>query len=99
CTHRGQTISEVRGCGGPKMRQQIAAVVILALLPGMVGTNPTWAQTKIARVGILTFDPVTVDATVGSWLEPFRSTLADQGWIEQKNVLFEYRTAHSDPSR
>ena len=81
------------------MRQRIAAVVVLALLTGMVGTNPSWAQTKIPRVGILTFDPVSVDAIVGSRLEPFRSTLADQGWIERKNVLFEYRTAHSDPSR
>ena len=83
------------------MRHRIAAVVVLAaaLLIGLVWTNPSWAQTKIPRVGILTFDPVTVDTTVGSWLEPFRSALADQGWIERKNVLFEYRTAHSDPSR
>src|SRR5215470_9367170 len=83
------------------MRHRIAAVVVLAaaLLTGVVGTNPSWAQTKIPRVGILTFDPVTVDTTVGSWLEPFRSTLADEGWIEGKNVGFEYRTAGSDPSR
>ena len=83
------------------MRHRIAAVVVLgaALLIGLVWTNPSWAQTKIPRVGILTFDPVTADTTVGSWLEPFRGTLADEGWIEHKNVLFEYRTAHSDPSR
>jgi len=32
-------------------------------------------------------------------MEPFRRTLADRGRIEGKNVSFEYRSAHSEPSR
>lgn len=62
-------------------------------------TGESWGQAKIPRVGILTFDAVTVDATVGTWLEPFRRTLADEGWIEGKNVSLEYQSARSDPSR
>ena len=83
------------------MRHRIAAVVLIAasLATGLAWGSKSWAQTKAARVGILTFDAVSGDATVGTWLEPFRRTLADEGWIEGKNILFEYRTAHSDPSR
>jgi putative ABC transport system substrate-binding protein len=32
-------------------------------------------------------------------MELFRRNLADQGWIEGKNVSFEYRSANSDPSQ
>ena len=39
------------------------------------------------------------DATLRQWLEPFRRTLAEQGWIEGKNVSFEYRSARGDPSQ
>ncbi len=77
------------------------AVLLLtvALLSTLGWTGESWAQAKIPRVGILTFDAVTVDTTVGTWLEPFRRTLADEGWIEGKNVAIEYRSARSDPSR
>lgn len=74
-------------------------LLMIALLTSLGSVVESWAQTQSPRVGILTFDAVTADPTVGSWLEPFRRTLADEGWIEGKNVLFEYRTAHSDPSR
>lgn len=83
------------------MRHRTTALQLLmiALLTSLGFTVESWAQTQSPRVGILTFDAVTVDPTVESWLEPFRRTLADEGWIEGKNVVFEYRTAHSDPSR
>jgi putative ABC transport system substrate-binding protein len=83
------------------MKHRTAAVLLLsvALLTTIGWTEESWGQAKVARVGILTFDAVTVDPTVGSWLEPFRRTLADEGWIEGKNLSFEYRTARSDPSR
>jgi putative ABC transport system substrate-binding protein len=83
------------------MRHGTAAVLLLAaaLLTSPGWNGETWAQAKIPRVGILTFDAVTVDPTVGTWLEPFRRTLADEGWIEGKNVSLEYRSARSDPSR
>jgi len=39
-------------------------------------------------------DPFNVE-----WLEPFRRTLVDQGWIEGKNVAFEFRSANYDTSK
>jgi putative ABC transport system substrate-binding protein len=83
------------------MRNRSAAVLLLtvALLTSLGWPGESWGQTKIPRVGILSFDAVTVDPTVGQWLEPFRRTLADQGWIEGQSVLFEYRSARSDPSQ
>jgi putative ABC transport system substrate-binding protein len=50
-------------------------------------------------VGFLSFLAATDDPTWEQWIGVFRRALADQGWIEGKNVAFEYRTAHSDPSR
>ncbi len=83
------------------MKHRTAAVLLLtvALLTTLGWPGESWGQAKIPRVGILTFDAVTVDPTVGTWLDPFRGTLADEGWIEDKNVSFEYRTARSDPAR
>jgi putative ABC transport system substrate-binding protein len=80
------------------MRDRTAAVLLLALTT-LGWTGESSAQTKISRVGIPTLFAVTDDPTVGLWLEPFRRTLADQGWIEGKNVVLEYRSAGSDPTR
>jgi putative ABC transport system substrate-binding protein len=61
--------------------------------------TPGWAEDKIPHIGILTvFAPVD-DPTQGQWFEPFPRTLATQGWIEGKNVVFEFRNAGNDPSR
>ena len=83
------------------MKHRTAAVLLLmvALLTSLGWTGETWGQAKISRVGILSFFAVTDDPTVGLWWEPFRRTLADEGWIEGKNVLFEYRSALSYPSK
>ncbi len=79
------------------MKHGTAAVLLLAtaLLTSLGWTGAGWAQAKIPRIGILTF---YAHATQGQWFEPFHRTLADQGWIEGKNVLFEFRSAQSDPS-
>ena len=83
------------------MKHRTAAVLLftVALLTSLGWTDEGRGQAKIPRVEILSFDAVTVDATVGTWLEPFRGTLVDEGWIEGKNVSLEYRSAHNDPSR
>jgi putative ABC transport system substrate-binding protein len=56
-----------------------------------------WGQVDVRRVGILTFAAATDDPTLEAVLQVFRRTLAGEGWIEGKNVAFEYRSAHSDP--
>jgi putative ABC transport system substrate-binding protein len=82
------------------MRHRTAAVLLLAaaLLTSIGWTGESCAQAKIPRVGLL-LGGTADDPVVKQWLEPFRRTLADQGWIEGKNVLFEHRSAPGDPPR
>ena len=83
------------------VKNRVAAALLLLgpLLTTLGWTGDAWGQEKLARVGILTFLADTDDPTRKYWMGLFRSNLADQGWIEGKNVAFEYRNAHSDPSR
>jgi putative ABC transport system substrate-binding protein len=83
------------------MRHRIAAVllVMVALLTSLGWTGESWAQAKIARVGILSFGAGTTEGAFRQFFEPFRRTLADQGWIEGQNVSFEFRNAPGDPPR
>jgi len=74
-------------------------LVLAAFLTSIVLTVESFAQTKIARVGILSFIAIKDDSTSALWMDPFRRTLADQGWIEGKNVVFEQRSALGDQSR
>jgi hypothetical protein len=64
----------------------IAAVMFL---PGSY--SEAWAQTKLARVGILAHNLELAGEPGKNWWEPFRRKLADRGWIEGKNVAFEFR--------
>jgi putative ABC transport system substrate-binding protein len=70
-----------------------------AVLTTLGWTGEAWGQAKLARVGILTFSAVENDPRVDALLKVFRRTLADRDWVEGKTVTFEYRDAHSDPSR
>jgi putative ABC transport system substrate-binding protein len=83
------------------MRNRVAAVLLLvaALLTSLAWTGVAWGQVDVRRVGILSFFAATDNPMWDLWFEPFHRTLADRGWIEGKNVLFEYRSAHSDPSQ
>ena len=85
---------------GGWMKGSVAAVLLLAvaLLTSLGWTGESWGQTTLPRVGILSYGGTT-DEAVKQWLEPFRRTLADQGWIEGKQVAFEYRRAVGDPSQ
>jgi ABC-type uncharacterized transport system substrate-binding protein len=55
------------------------------------------AQTKV--VGILATPLIqgTADDRVHDWYEPLRRPLAQQGWVEGKNVIYEYRSARGTP--
>ena len=75
------------------MRRRTVLFMAGAAVPlALLWTKPAWAQAKILRVGIL-----TVDAAKQYPLEPFYRTLRESGWVEGKNVAFEYRDADSDP--
>ncbi|MGH8615308.1 MAG: ABC transporter substrate-binding protein, partial [Gammaproteobacteria bacterium] len=75
------------------MRRRTFVLLAGAAVPlALLWTKPAWSQTKILRVGIL-----TVDAAKQFPLEPFYRTLRESGWVEGKNVAFEYRDAGSDP--
>jgi putative ABC transport system substrate-binding protein len=82
------------------MKNRFAAVLLLtaAMLTTFGWTGQAWGQAKLARVGILSFTSATDDPTWELWFEPFHSTLADRGWIKDKTVSFEYRSANSDLS-
>src|ERR1051325_7224188 len=51
---------------------------------------------KIFRIGYL--DPSTVSGSA-TLLETFRQELSKLGWIEGKNLVFEYRFAELKPER
>ena len=82
------------------MRRRATVVLLLTivLLTILGWTAESWGQTKLPRVGILSYGGTTDDA-VKQWVEPFRRKLADQGWIEGQQVAFEYRRAAGDPSQ
>jgi putative ABC transport system substrate-binding protein len=82
------------------MKNRFAATLVFAFTLLVFGwTGEGCAQTKLPSIGILTFFPLTHDPTHPLWLEPFRRALSDQGWVEGKNVSFEFRSAQSDPAQ
>ena len=84
---------------GMKHRTSSVLLLTVALLTSLGWTGESWAQTKIARVGILSFGQDLTGDVAKKWWGPFPRTLAEQGWIEGQNVLLEYRNAQSDPSQ
>jgi putative ABC transport system substrate-binding protein len=70
-------------------------LVAAVLLTFAVTTNAQQAG-KIFRIGYL--DPSTVSGSA-ALLETFRQELSKLGWIEGKNLVFEYRIAEQKPER
>ncbi len=54
------------------------------------------AQTKMPRVGVLFVHDVRTESRI---IETLRASLREYGWVEGKNVAFEYRDAGGDPTR
>jgi putative ABC transport system substrate-binding protein len=95
-TRSGRYARARRGC-----KFGLAVVLVFAgvLLTGPPLSGQAWAQERHARVGVLTYWRIADNPWWERTLEVFRRTLADRGWIEGKNVSFEYRSANSDPSQ
>ena len=60
----------------------------------LASVNPTHAQqpTKILRIGFLGNSTASGSAVL---VEAFRQELSKLGWIEEKNITFEYRFAEN----
>jgi putative ABC transport system substrate-binding protein len=58
-----------------------------------VASGESFAQTKQLRVGVL----MTHGEDVATWFPAYLRVLQDHGWVEGQNVVFEYRSGHSDP--
>ncbi len=82
-----------------KYRHGSVLLLTAVLLTGLAWTGDIWGQAKLPRVGILTVDLRLAGDQAKYWWEPFRRTLAEQGWIEGKSVSFEYGNVRMDPSR
>ena len=95
------TVSMFYERGRQHMKNRVTAVLLLAvaLLTSAGWNGAAWGQTDIRRVGILSFATVTEDPRMEAFLIVFRRTLGAHGWIEGKNVSFEFRSANSDPSK
>ena len=93
------TTGKHRACAGEGMKHRVAAVLLLtAVFLTILGwTEESWGQANVRRVGILTTDVDITTDHAKQWWEPFRRTLADQGWIDGKNVSFEFRKSSGDP--
>jgi len=72
---------------------------MMFLLVATLCTGASWAQTKILRVGILNPNDEP-DEEMRDWLSGmhFYQTLAEHGWVEGKNLAFEYRHARGGPT-
>ena len=82
-----------------KRRIDVRIAVTTLLLIALSGTAASWAQTKVLRVDILNPNDEP-DDQMRDWLSAmhFYQTLADHGWVEGKNVIFEYRHARGGPA-
>jgi putative ABC transport system substrate-binding protein len=56
------------------------------------------AEEQLKTVGLFTVAPIEAQAT-SIWLDPFHKTLRERGWVEGKNVAFQYADAGGDPTR
>ncbi len=70
------------------------AKILVYALPALILTTIHLAEAqqtgKVFRIGYL--DPITVSESAAR-LETFRQELSKLGWIEGKNLVFEYRFA------
>jgi putative ABC transport system substrate-binding protein len=87
---------------GTRVRRYLQNRVLLAaaVLTAFGWAGQAWGQEKLARVGIFNTSAVTEeDVWWTTLMEIFRRNLAGRGWIEGKNISFEYRSANDDPSQ
>jgi hypothetical protein len=82
-----------------KRRIHVLQALTTLLLIATFCTGASWAQTKIARVGILNNSPNVRFLIDFLSAMHFYQTLGEHGWVEGKNIAFEYRDPGGDPNR
>src|SRR6478735_9421911 len=78
------------------MSKKIFYVALIAMLFALCSSADAQQTGKIFRIGIL--DPSTASGSA-VLLEAFRQELSKLGWIEGKNIAFEYRFAEQKNER
>src|SRR6266540_3847465 len=68
-------------------------LITVLLITGLVEAQQ---PTKIHRIGVL--DASTASSSAAQW-QAFRQELSKLGWIEGKNIAFEYRFAEQKSER
>ena len=76
-----------------------ALLFLVALMASTALSGDCFAQTRAARVGILSFSAIERDRNLQAVMPVFKRALADRGWVDGKNVTFVYGDAGSDPVR
>jgi putative ABC transport system substrate-binding protein len=76
-------------------------LLVIALAITVVGpTQLVWAGSDTARVGVLAAFQRADDPTLKLWFEPFRRALSERGWVEGRNMTFEFAySAPGDPAQ
>jgi putative tryptophan/tyrosine transport system substrate-binding protein len=77
------------------MNKKIVALVITITLLALVAIAEA-QPTKIYQIGYLDVTSLTAAAPL---LETFRQRLRELGWVEGKNIAFEYRYGEGNPDR
>ena len=80
-------------------RFDTALLLAVSILISLGWVEHVWGQTDVKRVGILTYTEIADESEWGRVFDLFHRTLADSGWLEGRNVTFEFSSADRDPSR
>ena len=94
----GCAARRVRAATTPRRSTRRALLVAAAVWPALAWASPVRAQApaKVRRIGLLSlFSPS--DAAL--WHRAFRQGLRDLGWVEGKDISFEYRFAEGRGDR
>ena len=78
------------------MTRKSIAILLVGLAFGLVRLAEAQQQAKIAKIGWLAFGSASRQ---GSGAEVFRREFRALGYVEGKNIAFEYRDAEGKPDR
>jgi ABC-type sugar transport system substrate-binding protein len=78
------------------IKKKIIVLVLCAMLFGLSYSAAAQHQGKIFRIGVLNGGTAS---NYSGLLEGFRQELSKLGWVEKKNITFEYRFAEQKNER